>query len=99
MLTAFMQLIVLVVCGLHSLISKCNVQDKAMLCFDLTGLLCSDELGQKGQGARYKCMFLEPNGKMLQEISDLIEQVYLCPCFGFLDLLAFLAGCAGVLPS
>ena len=52
-------------------------------------------MGQKGQGARYKCMFLEPNGKMLQEISDLIEQVYLCPYFGFLELLPL---CAGVLP-
>lgn len=31
-------------------------------------------LGQKGLGARYQCMLLELNGKLLQEISDLIEQ-------------------------
>lgn len=31
-------------------------------------------LCQKGQGAGYPCMLLEPNDKMLQEISDLIEQ-------------------------
>ncbi len=73
----------------YLLISKRNVQAKVMLCFDLTGLLCSGEMGQNVQGARYKCMFLEPNGKMLQEISDLIEQVYICPYFGFLDLLPF----------
>ena len=54
-------------------------------------------LCQKGQGAGYPCMLLEPNDKMLQEISDLIEQVYLCPCFGFLDLLPFMAGCAPLL--
>ena len=70
-----------------------------MLCFDLTGLLYSGEMGQKGEGARYKCMFLEPNGEMLQEISDLIEQVYLCPCFAFLASLPFMAGCAEVLHS
>ena len=54
-------------------------------------------LGQKGLGARYQCMLLELNGKLLQEISDLIEQVYLCPCSGFLDLLPFMAGCAPLL--
>jgi len=42
-------------------------------------------------------MFLEPNGKMLQEISDLIEQVYLCPYFGFLELLPFMCWCAPLL--
>lgn len=54
-------------------------------------------MGEKGQGANYNCMFLEPNGKVLQEISDLIEQVYLCPYFGFLDLLPFMCWCAPLL--
>ena len=32
-------------------------------------------MGQKGEGAKYKFMVVQPNGKWMQEISDHIEQV------------------------
>ncbi len=32
-------------------------------------------MGKKGEGAKYKFMIVEPNGKWMQEIADLIEQV------------------------
>ncbi|KAL3157718.1 hypothetical protein ABBQ32_012147 [Trebouxia sp. C0010 RCD-2024] len=32
------------------------------------------EMGQAGKGAHYKFMIVQPNGKWMQEISDLIEQ-------------------------
>ena len=38
-------------------------------------MACSTEIGQKGEGATYKFMVVQPNGKWMQEISDLIDQV------------------------
>ena len=32
-------------------------------------------MGKAGKGAQYKFMIVQPNGKWMQEISDLIEQV------------------------
>lgn len=32
-------------------------------------------MGEKGEGAKYKFMIVQPNGKWMQEIADLIEQV------------------------
>ncbi len=32
-------------------------------------------MGKKGEGAKYKFMIVEPNGKWMQEIADLVEQV------------------------
>ena len=32
-------------------------------------------MGKKGEGAKYKFMIVEPNGKWMQEIADLIQQV------------------------
>ncbi|DBB10086.1 TPA: hypothetical protein ACH3X3_001675 [Trebouxia sp. C0006] len=32
------------------------------------------EMGKEGKGAKYKFMIVEPNGKWMQEIADLIEQ-------------------------
>ena len=43
-------------------------------------LLCSTEMGKSGQGAQYKFMIVQPNGKWMQEISDLIEQVNYALC-------------------
>lgn len=45
---------------------------------DWVELLCSAEMGNAGKGAQYKFMIVQPNGKWMQEISDLIEQVA-CP--------------------
>ncbi len=35
----------------------------------------SSEMGKKGEGAEYKFMVVQPNGKWMQEISDLVQQV------------------------
>ena len=42
---------------------------------DCIVLLCSTEMGKTGKGAQYKFMIVQPNGKWMQEISNLIEQV------------------------
>ena len=58
------------------------MRGKTMLGLDMTimtELLCSTEMGQKGKGAKYKFMVVQPNGKWMQEISDLIEQVASAP--------------------
>lgn len=49
---------------------------------DCIVLLCSTEMGKTGKGARYKFMIVQPNGKWMQEISDLIEQVQYVSCQG-----------------
>ena len=47
---------------------------------DWIDLVCSTEMGQTGKGAHYKFMIVQPNGKWMQEISDLIEQVGFASC-------------------
>lgn len=47
---------------------------------DWIDLVCSTEMGQAGKGAHYKFMIVQPNGKWMQEISDLIEQVASASC-------------------
>ena len=38
-------------------------------------------MGKTGSGAQYKFMIVQPNGKWMQEISDLIEQVNDASCY------------------